>query len=101
METPKFFIDTSQEVGEYGKDHLNEFYLHNYVLSCPFKWNPNPYVGDVQLWTLFSWIMKEDIRDIEMNKYHEAKKGSRLFMRVESPTPEAIATSCQLLIQDV
>ena len=40
LETPKISIDTSQEVGEYGKYQLSEFYLHKHIVSHHFKWIP-------------------------------------------------------------
>jgi hypothetical protein len=40
-------------------------------LPHPYKWSPNPYVGDVQLMALASWLRHEDLREAEMKKYRE------------------------------
>jgi hypothetical protein len=33
------------------------------VLSHPYRWNPNPYVGDVQIMAFASWLRHEEIRE--------------------------------------
>jgi hypothetical protein len=45
------------------KYNLCEFYLHNLILPHPYNWNPNPYLGDVELMPFSSWMRNEELRE--------------------------------------
>jgi len=47
LDTPKDFLDSYQDYNMEEKERICEFYLHNIIHPHPYKWNPNPYVGDV------------------------------------------------------
>jgi len=64
-------VDVCQANIEEERVSICEFYLHNFTLPHPYKWSPNPYVWDVQLMVLASWLRHEDLRETEMKKYRE------------------------------
>jgi hypothetical protein len=49
LETPKEFLDAYPGCNMEEMDRMCEFNLHNIILPHPYYWNPNPYVGDVQI----------------------------------------------------
>jgi hypothetical protein len=70
-----------------------EFYLHNIILPHPYKWNPNPYVGDVQMMAFASWLRHEEMREEELKKYKEDEFQTPLWIRVEAARPGDVITS--------
>jgi hypothetical protein len=68
LDTPKYFLDAYQGCNMEEKSKLCEFYLHNLVLPHPYNWNPNPYVGDVQLMAFSSWLRHEEMRARRIQK---------------------------------
>jgi hypothetical protein len=64
LDTPKDFLDAYQDYNMEEKERMCEFYLHNIILPHPYKWNPNPYVGDVQIMALAYWLRHEEMREM-------------------------------------
>jgi hypothetical protein len=62
---------------------LSEFYLHNFVLLHPYRWSPNPYVGEVQVKDLCSWIHHGEITVFEFQNNRKEEMGSHPWIRVE------------------
>ena len=56
VDSPQVFIDIFFTVSGHEHDLLSELYLFNFLLPNYVRWNPNPYVGDVQLGDFFSFI---------------------------------------------
>jgi hypothetical protein len=63
LDTPKYFLDSYQYCNMEEKERMCDFYLHNIILPHPYKWNPNPYVGDVHMMTFASWLRHKDMRE--------------------------------------
>jgi hypothetical protein len=87
LDTPKDFLDAYQGCNMEERARLCEFYLHNLILPHPYNWNPNPYVGDVQLMAFASWLRHEEMRAEEFKKYKEEELQTPLWIRVEAARP--------------
>ena len=59
-----FCIETNME--EWAK--LEEFYMHNLILTDMNIWDPNSRLGDMQLMALASWVENEEIRVEEFKR---------------------------------
>jgi len=60
------------------KSKMCEFYCPNMVLPHTYKWNPNPYVGDVQIMAFASWLRHEELREKELKRYNKGELHSPL-----------------------
>jgi hypothetical protein len=83
-ETPKSFVEVYQDCNIEEKDRLCEFYLHNLVFFHPYKWIPNPYVGDVKIMDFSSWLRHEELKEVEINFFIRNKSSiapSRLGLK--------------------
>jgi hypothetical protein len=70
------------------------------VLPHPYKWNPNPYVGDVQIMALAYWLRHEELREAELKKYKEDEIQSPLWIRVEATNLREVIPSHSILSTD-
>ena len=50
---------------------LYELFLHNLAVPDNRDWNPLPYVGDIQLRALMSWIQNEISRENQVHQYRD------------------------------
>jgi hypothetical protein len=63
------------------------------VLPHPYKWNPNPYVGDVQIMSLAYWLRHKEMREVELKKYKEDEFQIPLWIRFEATRPREVIAS--------
>ena len=56
------------------KDKMEEFYMHNLMLTDLNLWDPNPRMADMKLMSLESWMVNDDTRAQEMEEFYEKRK---------------------------
>lgn len=76
------------------KDLLCELYQHNFLLSPEKIWNPNPYVGDVQLRAFVSYL-RNQANWVEPLKTFKHNFESILWVREEYEIPIEVIESQQ------
>ena len=84
LDTPQGFTEPLQQCSKVEKDQLIKFYMHNIVTLGPYKWSPNPYVGDFHIRVMASWTNHEILRVEAMTAYQTTKKYSELWIMEES-----------------
>jgi len=67
----------------------------------PYKWSPNPYVGDAQLREFYSWVQNEEGIATELHKYKDEELSSHLWIRAETARPEEILINHTTLTSDI
>jgi hypothetical protein len=98
--TLKDFITTFLQVEDHDKNLLCELYLFNFVIPDHTRWNPNPFVGDVQLRDftsfIYGWVQWWAAHD----SYTQVEFNSSLIVREEYPIPSVIIEDYKDLLQD-
>ena len=60
----KKFIDLYDQSTMEDRVKISKFYLHNLAVINLNVWDPNPKIGDLQLFALASWMSDEEARTI-------------------------------------
>jgi hypothetical protein len=48
---------------------MRDFYLHKYVMSHPYTWSPNYYVGYVKIISFILWVQHKDTKATKEQKH--------------------------------
>ena len=91
------FIHLCDHSSAEDKEKLEEFYLHNMVLTNINLWDPNTTLGDLLLMAMASWMSHEEKRVVEIQKMMTKELSELLMIRGEPTGPLALIYAHQRL----
>jgi len=97
----QYFIDMFFFVEYEDQDLLCVLYPFNFLLQGNARWDPNPYVGDIQLWLFSSFILNHINWKKSIEFYTMIKLEERLMIRDEYPLTNVIMDDYYRLKQEL
>jgi len=93
LDSPQDFLDAYHGCNIEERDILCEFYFYNCILPHPYDWNPNPYVGNIQLMDFVSWLRNEEMRAEELKNYMKEEQQTPLWNRAKAIRPKYVISN--------
>lgn len=87
IHTPEQFIDAFSSTSPHDQDLLCELYQLNFLMQDNSRWKLNPFVRDIQLRALSSFVYNQTIWKEASTFYERAKASSSFLLRDEYPFP--------------
>ena len=98
---PEQFLEACVNSSEEGQNIMCEIYQHEFLLSYDINWDPNPFMGDIQLMAFTSFLNHQIQWGNALSHIQYEESRDNLWVRGEPFSPLRIVWENENLLKQV